>query len=468
MYAEVFAVADDKFVYIIYPHSSTQAVSELISELKKRGYFVKGKDCTASVGANELHTGASCMLALISRENISGDALKYELECASNAHIPLVPVYLEKVSVPFKLTSLAQCRTAINKYAYSDDGAFYKKLFTLKPLINAKPEPRDAEPQETDTVNDDALSVTNNATADAPSVTAEVISEDNKPAPPAEEKRTAAQRKKRKKKNKTKKEEDGFIRLLDGMYKGESQNGIPNGSGAMYYSDESVYTGSFKDGKCDGEGEWSAPDGSKYKGGFKNDTFDGSGVYIYSDGSSYTGEFKNGKRNGHGVSVSVSGDKYDGEFRDGFRHGSGTYTFSDGSYYTGQFAYGERNGSGKAVSSNGDTYEGEFRNGEFHGSGVFTRLDGASYCGEFKDGLRDGEGVFVKPDGTRYEGRFSAGEPNGFGVLSYPNGMRTEGYFENGEFISETKPDDSQSASDHTEKKKRVPLFHRKKKDDNA
>lgn len=459
-------MADDKFVYIIYPHSSSQAVSELISELKKRGYFVKGKDCINSAGSNELHSGASCMLALISRENISGDALKTELECAAQAHIPLVPVYLEKVSVPFKLTSLAQCRTAINKYAYSDDAAFYKKLFTLKPLLNAKPEPHTAEAQEKISTTPPQKSEKETTVPDAPETIAEIKPETKETPHVSEEKSTAPQRKKRKKKNKTKKEEDGFIRLADGMYKGENTNGIPNGSGTMYYSDESVYTGHFKDGKCDGEGEWSAPDGSKYKGSFKDDTFDGSGVYVYSDGSSYTGEFKNGKRNGSGVSVSVSGDKYDGEFRDGFRHGTGTYTFSDGSYYTGQFAYGERNGSGKLVNSNGDTYEGEFRNGEFHGSGVFTRLDGASYCGEFKDGLRDGEGVFVKPDGTRYEGRFSLGEPNGFGVLSYPNGMRTEGYFEDGEFVSETKPDDTQdNPADKEEKKKHSSLFKRWKKE---
>jgi len=40
----------------------------------------------------------------------------------------------------------------------------------------------------------------------------------------------------------------------------------------------------------------------------------------------YVGEFKDGKRNGQGTLTKPNGDMYVGEFRDGNINGQGTYT----------------------------------------------------------------------------------------------------------------------------------------------
>jgi len=39
----------------------------------------------------------------------------------------------------------------------------------------------------------------------------------------------------------------------------------------------------------------------------------------------YVGEIENGKPNGHGTPTSPDGDKYEGEWKDGEKHGQGTY-----------------------------------------------------------------------------------------------------------------------------------------------
>ena len=415
-----------KYVYIVYSSKHSDFVSELISQLKQRGYYVKGRDCKSEI-SGDAGEKSGCLIAVISKDNINSEVLRDEIDKAKNTYVPLVPVYAEKVSVPFKLTALAQCRTALNLYAYSDHGLFYKKLFSLKPVADAKPDTDSAVGNDK---HDEELNTKIKIEPAKTEETAESVETDTKETNCDNNDKQRG----------IKHEEAGYIRFSDGMYKGETKNGVPDGEGEYYYSDSSTYKGGFKLGKYDGEGEWTSKDGNKYKGSFRDNEFNGFGEYTYADSSIYKGEFKNGKRNGKGISTSVDGDVYDGEFKDGFRHGVGTYTFADGSCYTGQFAYGERNGTGKYINSDGDEYEGEFSNGEFHGSGVFSRLDGAYYCGEFKNGKRDGIGVFVKSDGTRFEGRFADGEINGYGELSYPNGRRIEGYFENGEFVSESNP----------------------------
>ena len=47
----------------------------------------------------------------------------------------------------------------------------------------------------------------------------------------------------------------------------------------------------------------------------------------------YTGEIKNGKPNGTGSITFPDGDKYVGEFKDGLPNGKGTFFFPDGSKY---------------------------------------------------------------------------------------------------------------------------------------
>ncbi len=77
-------------------------------------------------------------------------------------------------------------------------------------------------------------------------------------------------------------------------YKGNVENGVPNGLGLMITTNGDKY-----------EGEWM--DGLKH----------GQGTYTWNDGEKYVGEFKDGLPNGQGIVTSPEGKKYEGEFKNG-------------------------------------------------------------------------------------------------------------------------------------------------------
>lgn len=79
-------------------------------------------------------------------------------------------------------------------------------------------------------------------------------------------------------------------------YKGEISNGKPNGTGTGTYPNGRKYVGDWKDGKLNGQGTLLSPDGKKYEGEWKDDKKHGQGTETYPNGSKYIGEFKNGKR----------------------------------------------------------------------------------------------------------------------------------------------------------------------------
>ena len=59
------------------------------------------------------------------------------------------------------------------------------------------------------------------------------------------------------------------LKLPDGVYTGESLNGIPHGKGQFVYTDMSIYTGSFVNGKKSGMGKITYPQGGYYDGEWK-------------------------------------------------------------------------------------------------------------------------------------------------------------------------------------------------------
>ena len=58
----------------------------------------------------------------------------------------------------------------------------------------------------------------------------------------------------------------------------------------------------------------------------------------------YKGKVENGKPNGLGIMTVPDGSKYVGEWKNGKYNGQGTFTFPDGSMYLGKWKDGERNG----------------------------------------------------------------------------------------------------------------------------
>ena len=69
--------------------------------------------------------------------------------------------------------------------------------------------------------------------------------------------------------------------------------------GTLIYKDGSKYIGEFKDGKFNGQGLFTFPDGGeleghKYEGEWKDDKKHGEGVLLYINGSKLEGEFRKG------------------------------------------------------------------------------------------------------------------------------------------------------------------------------
>ena len=84
----------------------------------------------------------------------------------------------------------------------------------------------------------------------------------------------------------------------------------------------------------------------------------------------YVGEIKNGKPNGHGTLTKPEGSKYVGEFKDGKYHGQGTLTLTNGTRYEGEWKDGFVNCQGTFTWSDGRKYLGEYKDGKEHGQGI--------------------------------------------------------------------------------------------------
>ena len=78
-----------------------------------------------------------------------------------------------------------------------------------------------------------------------------------------------------------------------------------------------------------------------YKGQVENGEPNGQGTLNLRNGEKYVGEWKNGRPHGQGTGTLPDGRKYVGEYKDGKRHGQGTYTHHDGRKYEGEWKDGE-------------------------------------------------------------------------------------------------------------------------------
>ena len=65
----------------------------------------------------------------------------------------------------------------------------------------------------------------------------------------------------------------------------------------------------------------------KYKGQVENGDPNGQGTYTFNDGRKYVGNWIDGEQNGQGTLTSPNGDKYEGEWKDGLPNGKGGVHF---------------------------------------------------------------------------------------------------------------------------------------------
>lgn len=107
-----------------------------------------------------------------------------------------------------------------------------------------------------------------------------------------------------------------------------------NGKGTMtHYNNDVIFgttSGTFKDGKLNGQGILSTANGNKY-----------------------VGEFKDSRQNGKGKFYIKNQQIYDGQWKDGKMSGKGKYTYVGNSYYVGDWLNGNRNGQGILYNADG-------------------------------------------------------------------------------------------------------------------
>lgn len=137
----------------------------------------------------------------------------------------------------------------------------------------------------------------------------------------------------------------------DYCYRGEMQNGKPNGYGVLTLKDSVVYSGTWKNGKRDGYGTATDSLGRKITALWQADTIV-SGTRRDSLGS-YHGEF---------------GSKL-------LANGHGTWRGTDGSFYTGQWTDDQRNGFGCGVTESGKVKAGDWRKDRYRGERMLHTSD---------------------------------------------------------------------------------------------
>jgi hypothetical protein len=98
----------------------------------------------------------------------------------------------------------------------------------------------------------------------------------------------------------------------------------------------------------------------------------------------YSVEYRNGKKEGYGYETYPNGTKYRGYFKNGVYDGEGYYLKPSGEIYMGGFANGKYQGKGKIFSPDGSDIEAEFQNGEINGFATLTNSNGEKICGMMK------------------------------------------------------------------------------------
>lgn len=117
----------------------------------------------------------------------------------------------------------------------------------------------------------------------------------------------------------------------------------------------------------------------------------------------YVGALREGRGEGRGTTTHPNGDRYEGEFREGREQGRGLFTWANGSRYEGEFRDGQPSGRGLLITANGSRLEGEFREGRLNGQATARLADGTRYEGAWRDNRPDGQGAGFAPQTASWQ-----------------------------------------------------------------
>lgn len=186
-----------------------------------------------------------------------------------------------------------------------------------------------------------------------------------------------------------------LLPFAKGKYLGDIIASKRDGYGTMYYENENVYEGFWKDDLINGYGVMVWKNKNKYEGTWKNEQLDGFGKLYRVNEYTYIGGFSNGQFNGYGEIVWQSGNSYKG-----------------------YWANGQYEGYGVFIWNRTDQYAGAWKNGLKNGYGEYTyNRNQNKYSGNWVDNLRDGYGVEIRDNVIYYEGYWKNDLLNGFGKL---------------------------------------------------
>jgi hypothetical protein len=274
------------------------------------------------------------------------------------------------------------------------------------------------------------------------------------------------------------------LKMPDGKFIGNVEDGLPQGYGTKYFLNGSKYVGNWDKGKIAGQGIFTGPNiiyegeflngkshgqGIVYSNTFFRKTLQsgefreghvytgvthipinyGNGTYIgalqegvrhgmgtqhYADKSVYTGNFERDRRSGQGVYTYADKRVYSGHWDDDHQSGQGTYTTVD-SIYEGEWRHGQENGQGVLYSNafiKKTLMSGEFRNNKIYTGTTFIPINygNGTYIGAFQDGVRHGMGTQNYADKSVYTGNFERDLRSGQGVYTYADKRVYSGHWE--------------------------------------
>lgn len=125
-----------------------------------------------------------------------------------------------------------------------------------------------------------------------------------------------------------------------GVYTGELENGLPEGTGVFVSRNEDgvawTYEGRFEKGEFQGQGRLAWEDGDVMEGTFADSRLNGQGVYTRNGALVYEGGWKDGRYAGRGT-VYEDDIVWKGTFTDGLLNGYGTCTKNGALLFEGEF-----------------------------------------------------------------------------------------------------------------------------------
>lgn len=120
------------------------------------------------------------------------------------------------------------------------------------------------------------------------------------------------------------------------------------------------YEGAYVEGKKQGVGKLSLPNGDRYHGCFVGDRFHGEGTYFYANGDIYSGAWVNGVKAGEGTFLCAADESQLVGTWDKGAMVTGKWVWKDGTSWHGPFKASQPLGRGVFYFPNGMLQEGEY------------------------------------------------------------------------------------------------------------